>query len=1141
MLAGVGAPCFGSARAADTTEIARGAAPAWLVHRDIPEARADLIAQSSSGLTWLLVDQQVRAVEGGFESYRRFATRVNGRSGLESAGALSIVFDPHLSRVTLNHVHVIREGKVIDHTADVKFDLVRREGDLENGIVDGVVTAVGNIANVRVGDIVDYSYTNRVSDELWPGHYFDTLSTRWSVPVAQSDVRITWPTARPLVLRNANTDVKFTKSRAGADTVYELIQREPPVQEEEGNVPSWFAEYGQVTVSTMADWADVAAWAVPLYRGDESLPDDLVRDLDAIAARWPKPEDRLTEATRLVQDRIRYVGVEIAEGSFVPRRPREVLRLGYGDCKDKSLLLAVALRHLGLDAVPALAATSWGRGLDQFAPSPGSFNHVIVRAELDGKAIWVDPTRSNQGGRGRAMTPPEYGFVLPIRAGQRTLERIDAFVPDRDEWHVVERYDIDRADPNAAVRLWVESIYRDNMAESMRSRMAVQPASDIAKGNLDYYLRDLPGIVAAAPLVLEDDRDGNVVRMVESYTISRKDYEAGNLSKDFNVRAYSIRGLLPAKQGAPRRNPLYVAHNERRVHVIELNVKGQTFSAMPDIDASAEGVRFQRQSSTTSGQQRMTYTLTSGQETVAAARSASLFALSDKVGDESAWTYHFGEPQSDMAERLGIDPTALEPFEARILQVGDLVQKETPEAKLQALSLLNAMAKEAPSPSPVAGMIEGMKGSLLAGMNRLAAARAAMETSAAQYQGSGEMLFLLAALQLQDHAAIKAADTLILLAQRKPEGLVRIDKDFLRSMFGTLHQSETEEGKTKADDLTIAMAQGGWQQSPRTSNGDGMRVNAIRLLADRGAIPAARKLLAVGPIAAEATATIAADKRYVALWPDVEGAVRDRFRSLLAQDVARSGKALSAEPENLELLQDHAANLRRVGQAAKAVEALKTAAADRARIEAAGTPGFWLVNEYAYDLADAGRPDDAIKELDWLVGLDLDHYPDLVSQAINRASVLNRFDRPAEALEAFDTLQKRGDAYASKYGKMWVLSGTVCAAQALGKPDKVQEAWKAMEGLAESNSAAMTQALACRGDIAALEALLIKRLDDPRERGGVLGAFATSKTFHPMSRFETTIDTALKQARARPAVQAKFQSYGRSLQFDGEPSYWGGL
>src|SRR3546814_13646976 len=103
-----------------------------------------------------------------------------------------------------------------------------------------------------------------------------------------------------------------------------------------------------------------------------------------MAKRWPKAEDRVTEVTRYIQDNIRYVGEEMGEGSYVPRRPALVLERGYGDCKDKSLLLAVALRRVGIDAVPALVSTSPGFDLPD-RKSVVSGKRVSVRVDLGGR------------------------------------------------------------------------------------------------------------------------------------------------------------------------------------------------------------------------------------------------------------------------------------------------------------------------------------------------------------------------------------------------------------------------------------------------------------------------------------------------------------------------------------------------------------------------------------------------------------------------------------------------------------------------------------------------------------------------------------------------------------------------------------
>ncbi|HEX2059562.1 MAG TPA: transglutaminase domain-containing protein, partial [Thermoanaerobaculia bacterium] len=92
-----------------------------------------------------------------------------------------------------------------------------------------------------------------------------------------------------------------------------------------------------------------------------------------------------------VQKDIRYAGVEIGEGSIVPRTPKQVLANKYGDCKDKASLLVAMLRIAGFPAHVALLNAGSGFDVLPELPSLAYFNHAIAVVDGD-PAIWVDPT-----------------------------------------------------------------------------------------------------------------------------------------------------------------------------------------------------------------------------------------------------------------------------------------------------------------------------------------------------------------------------------------------------------------------------------------------------------------------------------------------------------------------------------------------------------------------------------------------------------------------------------------------------------------------------------------------------------------------------------------------------------------------------
>ena len=120
-------------------------------------------------------------------------------------------------------------------------------------------------------------------------------------------------------------------------------------------------------------------WAQSLFA---ITPDG--KRFEAEAARFqalPEPE-RARAIVRFVQDDVRYVGVEIGENSHRPHTPAWVLDRGFGDCKDKSLLLVSLLRAAGLEAWPSLVHASAGQRLPKSTPSPDVFNHAIVQVAL---------------------------------------------------------------------------------------------------------------------------------------------------------------------------------------------------------------------------------------------------------------------------------------------------------------------------------------------------------------------------------------------------------------------------------------------------------------------------------------------------------------------------------------------------------------------------------------------------------------------------------------------------------------------------------------------------------------------------------------------------------------------------------------
>lgn len=486
-------------------EVVEAPVPDWVVPIDVGVDVPPPTGASLAAMQFLLCDDQTWLHDdGGASRYVRRAYRIVTHEGLESGGRVEIAFDPDTEDIALHDVSVYRDGHWSDRLEDAHTALIQPEADLWQGLLSGRRNFVMLVAQLAVGDVVRYAYTIRTHDPVFDGHYFDSYAMGWSDKVAERYLLIRTTPDRPLAVRAHGVSPGVTAD----ETLWNWHLRD---------VPSWPVLYGVpaevlgapfVQASEYRTWSEVVDWAVPLYElNDLGGLSDVVWDLEQSG------RDYETAALDFVQDEIRYLGLELGEGSHVPRQPGAVLGNRYGDCKDKTLLFIALLREAGIQAWPALVSSE-GHPIDTWAPSPGAFDHVIVYVEDAQGGHWVDPTYRLQGGAADQRHTPSYGKALLVRPGEGWLVDVAPARVGRSEvtWH----YTVDamlsptletttvahgmRADN---LRSWFASTSQDALSEQLRAQLERSGESLIPL--------DPPGVV--------DDREGNVVELKESYRV----------------------------------------------------------------------------------------------------------------------------------------------------------------------------------------------------------------------------------------------------------------------------------------------------------------------------------------------------------------------------------------------------------------------------------------------------------------------------------------------------------------------------------------------------------------------------------------------------------------------------------------------
>lgn len=486
--------------------------PAWVV----PARERAQVPVDRAAMHYRVIDQQLRVDDNGGEDYNRVVRVVDETAGLTVAAQLELEFDPAYQTLVLHHIDVLRDGVRSTRLNPQRIQLLRRESQLEQQMVDGRVTMALTVDDVRKGDEIDFAYTIRGANPIFGKRYVHTTwLSSWRGPVATHQVRLLAPVSRSIAQRvgPADTEVGSSVVNGWRETV---LRREstPQISAEEGT-PWGELLAQQLSFSEFADWAEVAAWGVGLFAeaGRQPL---LERKAAEIRAAHATPEARALAALDFVQKDIRYFGTEIGVNSHRPAPPDQVIEQRFGDCKDKTHVLVALLRRLDITAAPVLVSQSMRRDVERVLPSASAFDHVIARVELDGQVLWLDATRNHQSGPLAKRQTVAFHRGLVLAPGSQALTTLPApwevlRVQVQDRWRV-ERFD-------QPLALQARITWRGELADGWREALAGRQSDELREALAEPYLKAYPGATLTAPLGVEPASDDDAVTLVLNLSV----------------------------------------------------------------------------------------------------------------------------------------------------------------------------------------------------------------------------------------------------------------------------------------------------------------------------------------------------------------------------------------------------------------------------------------------------------------------------------------------------------------------------------------------------------------------------------------------------------------------------------------------
>lgn len=151
--------------------------------------------------------------------------------------------------------------------------------------------------------------------------------------------------------------------------------------------------YQDVTGS-FSNWEEYGKWtAATLLKNKDKVSDETLSKVRELVADSREPWDKARKIYEFVQQRTRYVSVQIGIGGYEPIAAAEVDRLGYGDCKALVNYTRALLAGAGIKSYYTLVEAGGYKtdAIPDFA-SMNQFNHVILCIPFEKDTAWVDCT-----------------------------------------------------------------------------------------------------------------------------------------------------------------------------------------------------------------------------------------------------------------------------------------------------------------------------------------------------------------------------------------------------------------------------------------------------------------------------------------------------------------------------------------------------------------------------------------------------------------------------------------------------------------------------------------------------------------------------------------------------------------------------
>lgn len=287
--------------------------------------------------------------------------------------------------------------------------------------------------------VYEYSYDGYLNWPNWwsQGSLDPVEYSRLEVVIPKNDSLRYWcntDTVKPLITAEGSKKIYMWESKTLPKLSKDVVGDDPEDVSTLVRIAPMDFEFGDYAGS-MRTWKEFGQWYYNLIQKRDVLPETAIRDVHSLVQPADDARTKIKKLYRYMQDRTRYVSIQLGIGGWQPFDATFVHDRSYGDCKALSNYLVSLLKEAGITAYPFLIRSGRARFpfINEF-PS-NQFNHAMVCVPLPNDTLWLECTSqtipfghisAQTENRGALLITPSGGVVIhtpPTTSGQNAQKR----------------------------------------------------------------------------------------------------------------------------------------------------------------------------------------------------------------------------------------------------------------------------------------------------------------------------------------------------------------------------------------------------------------------------------------------------------------------------------------------------------------------------------------------------------------------------------------------------------------------------------------------------------------------------------------------------------------------------------------------